>query len=77
MARKKKELIDEPEVEATTTEEAVAEEAPKGAISIKVTANYPSGPKQGSIRVFSKEKHGADFKKLAEAYKERFDGKVV
>lgn len=71
MAKNKPEVVETTEVEVEVVEETNAPAEEKSS-KTEVTVTW-----RGNSRVFSKEIHGDDFKKVAKQFAEKFEGTIV
>lgn len=77
MPRTKK-IKDVPEVIPHIAPDPVLEKEPELlVINTIIMKTVPAGPIEGEKRQFSLAKHGKDFKKIAEEYCKKFNGKFI
>lgn len=75
MAKNKPEVVETTEAEVEETETQVEEtetQVEEKSSKTEVTVTW-----RGNSRVFSKEIHGDDFKKVAKQFAEKFEGTIV
>lgn len=66
-----------PESPAPAAAPADTDKSAPSFLKVIVPGNVPNGPLGGSVRTFSAQDHGNDFKKVAEVYRVRFNGEYV